>query len=220
MTEIDAFIDILESSGTELQVDELCKINSLISGMSTSQQLGLSGELTPKANSRLYHAMNRIVLIPAAKEHVAFSYFAGRIEQELELGDSLLEELLQALAATGYLALVSLVITVIKRDRLSLMQLEKAEKIIDEKTFMKEATAFRYREAVKAGFILNSEDVLRLLSMRAYSTLDYILESKAATKEGLGVFSEPQLGEKDRKIKRGLYEKASQVLSESSRADS
>ncbi|MEV5025869.1 hypothetical protein [Paenibacillus sp. LPE1-1-1.1] len=128
--------------------------------------------------------------------------------------------MLHAFAATGYLALVSLVIAAIKRDRLSLRQLEQAGKIIEDKTFMKEATAFRYREAVKAGFILNSEDVLSLLSMRAYSTLDYILERKAATREGLSVFSEPQLGEKDRKIKRGLYEKASQVLSESSRADS
>lgn len=201
-------------------MDELCKINSLISEMNISRQLGLSGELTPKANSRLYYAMNRIVLIPAAKEHIAYFYFAGRIEKELRLGDSLLEELLQAFAATGYLALVSLLITEIKRDRLSLMQLEKAEKIIEDKTFMKEATAFRYREAVKAGFILNSENVLSLLSMRAYSTLDYILERKAVTKEGLNVFSEPQLGEKDRKIKRSLYEKASQVLSESSRAES
>ncbi|MEV5025870.1 hypothetical protein [Paenibacillus sp. LPE1-1-1.1] len=81
MTEIDALIDILESSGTELQVDELSKINSLISEMNISRQLGLSGELTSKANSRLYHAMNQIVLIPAAKEHIAYSYFAGRIEK-------------------------------------------------------------------------------------------------------------------------------------------
>lgn len=125
-----------------------------------------------------------------------------------------MEELLQACSATGYLALVSLLIDAVKRDRLTVIQLEKAENIVDNEVFIKEATAFRYRESVKAGELLNTDDLLKLLNRRAYTTLDFILERKAVTKEALEVFWEPEIGERDKKIKESLYRKAKKLLSE------
>ncbi|MDQ8737407.1 hypothetical protein [Paenibacillus sp. LHD-38] len=214
MTDIKALIDILESSELELHKDELLIINSFISEMDTNQQLRLNGDLTHKANYRLFHAMNQTVLIPGAKEHIAFSYFSASFAKEHRVGDHLLEELLQAFSATGYLALVSLLINALKRDRLTVIQLEKAEKMMDNEVFIKEASAFRYRVAVKEGKLLNTDDLLKLLNMRAYTTLDFVLERKAVTKEALGGFWEPVIVERDKKIKESLYRKAKQLLSE------
>jgi hypothetical protein len=198
---------LLESSNDEQLGAELQKMNSLISKMDTDEQLGLAGELSNIGLRRLYSLMNSTVMVQGAKEHLAYGYFVVRIKQQ-GLDDELLAELLQAYSETEFLAIASILIDALKRDVMTVSQLEAAEKIVIDQTFLKEATAFKYRVAAKAGLLLNREDIKILLNLRAYSTLAFVLDENAVAQAALDLFHDPIDGEKDKKKKRALFQKA------------
>lgn len=198
---------LLETSNQEHLEDELLKMNSLISKMDIGEQLGLAGELSNIGMRRLYALMNHTVMVQGAKEHLAYAYFEDRIKQQ-GMDDDILAELLQAYSETEFIAIASILIDALKCDVMTVSQLEAAEKTVFDQTFLKEANAFKYRVAAKAGMLLNREDIKILLNLRAYSTLAFVLDKNAVAQAALDLFHEPIDGEKDKKMKRALFQKA------------
>ena len=199
----------------EIEVDDLIlQVNQVLAMMDAHEQMDIHGALSSDGINRVYAIRNKITIHPHAKEHIVWSYFKHRISGKDSLSDDLIQEMLQEYEENKFLAVESLFVDSLKNDVLSLSQIEVAENILSGKAFLKESISFKCREIIRSGNSLNADEVSKLIELRAFSTLDFALDKKAITMEGLERFVEPVNSEKDRKIKLVLFQKANKIKAE------
>jgi hypothetical protein len=170
--------------------------------------MNLFSELSTEAINRIYPLLDKIAIHNHTREHITWTYYKQRIHGLSSLSSDIFQDILNVYLIFKFLALESLVIEMLKTDILSLTQVKIAEKVFLSKAFSKESVAFKYRDMIRSGKKLNSEDVLELLQLRAYTTLDFAIEKNAITTDGLNQIVEPVEKEKDRKTRMALFQKA------------
>ncbi|WP_409344043.1 hypothetical protein [Paenibacillus sp. MBLB4367] len=205
----------LSVDASELE-SKLERVQSLISGMDISEQMTIHASLSKEALRGLFSIRDRITLSLDTVELVVWTYFKQRVqENEDRLNDEWETSLVEEYKASRNIALESLIIGLLKRDRIPPMQLERLESTFSCKAFQKEAAAFRARSVVGSGGMLSEDQVLRLMERKAYAALAFAMDNKALTQEALGLFSMPEKCAEDRKAKQSLFEKAQKLLDKS-----
>jgi hypothetical protein len=184
------------------------ELNSIINQLDNREQMNLFSELSTEAINRIYPLLDKIAIHNHTREHITWTYYKQRIHGLSSLSSDIFQDILNVYLIFKFLALESLVIEMLKTDILSLTQVKIAEKVFLSKAFSKESVAFKYRDMIRSGKKLNSEDVLELLQLRAYTTLDFAIEKNAITTDGLNQIVEPVEKEKDRKTRMALFQKA------------
>jgi hypothetical protein len=206
-------INALFEKVATIQEEDLSKLISIINNLDLSQQMEIHGDLSGRALNGLYLLRHKVSLSSHAKEHISWKYFNQRIKQSSGIiSDSILKEIVNEYVSNKYLALESLIIEAIKQDNLSKDQLTRIESNFNSKAFKKEIFAYRCRDIVLGGGLLDESQVVELLSSRAYSTLELALENSAITRKGLEQFLEPVDSNADKKRKELLFKKARNLL--------
>ncbi|AIQ53744.1 hypothetical protein [Paenibacillus sp. FSL R7-0331] len=192
------------------------QLNRLLPLLKVVEQAELHGHLSKAQLIRLYHMLPLLSLHTSVQEHVTWKYFNDKVcedcLQSTYLSRELLDELTACYRQNNYMSLESIVIENLKADRISPSDGADLDTLFLGKAFRKEAAAFTCREIVRTGGILNKEQVIQLLELRAYKSLEFALNSKGVNKEGLLVFQNPATQEMDGKAKVRLYQLAQKRL--------
>ncbi|GAA0134691.1 hypothetical protein YSY43_15310 [Paenibacillus sp. YSY-4.3] len=200
----------------QLSLSELAaEINDIISEHELSEQLELNGSINKKQLARLYSVLHLVDLDSSVKEHIAWDYFKNKYEETNTryISEDLLEEIVETYTKSKYLGLESVIIDALKTDRIQLNQILNLEKIFFSKAFIKESVAFKYREIVRNGGILDKEQVVTLLKYRAYTSLEFAIDQHAVSNDALLEIRKPSPQENDRKLREKLFYKAQKLYS-------
>ncbi|MUG46444.1 hypothetical protein [Paenibacillus woosongensis] len=201
-----------------LSLSELAaEINDIISQHELSEQLELHGSINKKQLARLYSVLNLVHMDSSVKEHITWNYFKNKCDETdtTYINEELLEEIVETYRESKYLGLESLIIDALKTDKIQLNQISKLEKCFFSKAFIKESVAFKHREIIRDGGILDKEQVVTLLKYRAYTTVELAIDQSAVSKDGLIEVRKPNPHENDRKLREKLFHKAQNLYSHS-----
>ncbi|WP_110930291.1 hypothetical protein [Paenibacillus bouchesdurhonensis] len=199
-----------------LDLSELAaEINHIISKHELSEQLELNGKINKQQLNRLFSVLNLVDMDPSVKEHITWNYFKNKCDETdtTYINEELLEEIIANYMENQYLGLESVIIDALKTDRIQLNQILNLEKIFFSKAFIKESVAYKYREIVRNGGILDKEQVATLLKYRAYTSLEFAIEQHAVSKDGLNEIHKPNNHENDRRLREKLFYKAQKLYS-------
>lgn len=202
--------------GDRLSLSELAaEINHIFSQHKLSEQLELHGSINKKQLARLYSVLNLVHMDSSVKEHITWYYFKNKCDETdtSYINEELLEEIVENYKESKYIGLESLIINALKTDRIQLNQISNLEKSFFSKAFIQESVAFKYREIVRNGGILDKEQVVTLLKYRAYRSLEFSIDQHAVSNDGLLEIRKPSPQENDRKRKENLYNKAQKLYS-------
>ncbi|WP_019635275.1 hypothetical protein [Paenibacillus fonticola] len=210
-------LKICESLNSDgLSLSELAtEINHIISQHKLSEQLELNGSINKQQLARLYSVLNLVHMDSSVKEHITWSYFKNKYEETntTYISKELLEEVVETYKDSKYLGLESLIIDALKTDKIQLNQISMLEKSFFSKAFIKEAVAFKHREIVRNGGILDKEQVATLLKYLAYTSLEFAIDQHAVSNDGLLEIRKPSPQENDRRLKENLFNKAQKLYS-------
>lgn len=199
-----------------LSLSELAaEINHIISQHELSEQLELNGSINKQQLARLYSVLNLVHMDSSVKEHVTWNYFKNKYEETLTtyISEELLDEIVENYRENKYLGLESLIVDALKTDRIQLNLISKLEKSFFSKAFIKESVAFKHREIVRNGGILDKEQVVTLLKYRAYTSLEFAIDQHAVSNDGLLEIRKPNPQENDRRLREKLFYKAQKLYS-------
>lgn len=211
------FLKISESLDSDrLSLSELAaEINDIISQYELSEQLELNGSINKQQIARLYSVLNLVHMDSSVKEHITWNYFKNKCDETdtTYISEELLEKIVENYRESKYLGLESLIIDALITDRIQLNQVSNLEKSFFSKAFIRESVAFKYREIVRNGGVLDKEQVVTSLKYRAYTTLELAIEQYAVSKDGLLEIRKPNPHENDRRLREKLFNKAQKLYS-------
>lgn len=212
-------VKICESLDSDrLSLSELAsEINDIISQHELSEQLELNGSINKQQLARLYSVLNLVHMDSSVKEHITWNYFKNKCDETdtTYISEELLKEIVETYTESKYLGLESLIIDALKTDKIQLNQISILEKSIFSKAFIKESVAFKHREIIRDGGILDKEQVVTLLKYRAYTTVELAIDHHAVSKDGLLEIRKSSPQENDRKLREKLFNKAQKLYSHS-----
>lgn len=205
---LNKFIEENISSSSVIQ-----GINDILKEITTDQQLHMHSLLTPLALKTLFELRDELQLNYYAKEHIVWWYFNQNFQNKSgrEL-DPLLFVLLDEYRKNKYIALESLIVTLINNEGLTTTQIEKAIEIFDFSIIEKPLAGYRVKRKIRHGEALDSNDTAELIRLNNFEVLELALKSELITEEGLRLFNYPDDGARNRKSKLRLYQLAQSQL--------
>lgn len=184
------------------------KVNDIIPQLNTSEQLGIHSDLSDASLEAIYKYRNELIFIDSAKEHIVWFYFHKLVENiPSSISDTLLNDILEEYVRVRYLALESILIGLIMKEKITQEQLDKNESIFQSKAFRKQLLCREARIQVRTGVVLNKESVQKLLEVTAYDVLERAIDANTITEDAYSLFVCPSQGESHRKAKQRLFDK-------------
>jgi len=202
------YIDKINYLFEKLYYDEVDykELNGLLFKISVENQLQIHNDLTEKAIIGLYNLKDRLNLNQYVIEHLEWSYFKNLISDENKINDALLKEIINEYKRTKFIAIESILIDLIKEDKITPLQLEEIKNNLQSNEISKQALIFESKNKANLGIKITAEETKKLLEVKAFEFLKYCLEKKAIEKDALELFLKPKTGETSRKIKNILFE--------------
>ncbi|UKS29654.1 hypothetical protein LOZ80_12260 [Paenibacillus sp. HWE-109] len=197
---------LLESPHHDKQVVD--KVNVIISKLGTSDQLGIHSDLSNASLQAVYKYRNELLFIDDAKEHIVWFYFRKMIENTAHaISDTILDEIIAEYKRANYIALESIIIDLIKKERLSQEQVDRIKVIFQSNAFRKQVICFKAKTLLENGMCLNREIVQELLAVKGYEVLELAIDNNALTNDTYVLFVCPIQGEDNRKAKQRFFDK-------------
>lgn len=191
------------------------KITDLLAQLDPSGQQQIHSLLSYPALKLIYELREDLHLAGEAREPLIWWYFRTELRRNDNRFDSVLFSMLLEEAAKHYtVALESIIIQALKSDALTSDQVSDAGRVFSSQAFLKESYAYQCRSCISEGDQLQSEQVKRLLELRAYSTLELALDrgGKTLSPDGLALLVAQYRGEADKKIRANLARKVQSLL--------
>lgn len=124
-----------------------------------------------------------------------------------------MEQILKDYKKTSFLALESLIVKLLKEDRLSENHFEKLKRSFDSKMIEKEIYSNRIRSKIKGKFPLSESELLKLFEYENYKLIEDALAQELIERSALPLFRLPNKGDKNKNIKTVLFNKATKLNS-------
>ncbi|MFP4978657.1 hypothetical protein ACE6ED_24845 [Paenibacillus sp. CN-4] len=180
------------------------KVNELLSKIEDREELSLHSILSKNALQFIYRNRSEILFTgEGVREHVLWRYFSDQIAEN-PVSEDFLESLLQEYKATKYIGLESVVVSALKSDLLTEMQVLKVSGRISTHVVQKECYAFQIRKKIQLGQSLTEKEIAILLDNRLYSTIELAFDKQSISSDGLMLLMKPYDGEQDKKLRRKL----------------
>ncbi|MCG7409201.1 hypothetical protein MH117_17425 [Paenibacillus sp. ACRRX] len=188
-------------------------VNAALFHLSHEEKSRLYSDLTEAALNGLYPLLDELLLPTEAKEHLTYRYFLvlSKVAAQHRMDRRLLQQISREYDRTSYVALESLLISLLKENRIHEGDLDILEHI-HTKAMIKETFASRVRAKIANGKYLSTDDVKKLLEYKKYAMLQEALLQNAVEYETLYLFVPPNTGDQNYKHKNRLYLCASQLL--------
>lgn len=188
------------------------RVNELLSKIEDREQLSLHSILSKDALQFIYRNRSDVFFNgEGAREHVLWRYFSDQMAGN-PVSEDFLESLLQEFRATKYIGLESVVVSALKSDLLTEMQVLKVNERISTTVVQKECYAFHIRKKVQLGQSLAEKEIAKLLDNRLYSTIELAFDKQSISSDGLMLLIKPFDGEKDKKLRRKLSQLAQRLI--------
>ncbi|MEY9092581.1 hypothetical protein [Paenibacillus sp. RC84] len=189
------------------------KIQDLFSNLSVIEAARIFVDLSNEAISGLYLVLDDLRTTNEAKEHIMYKYYVTKIEERANelLEDSLVEQIISDYTKTSFLALESLMVKVLKEDRIKENQFEKIKRCFDSKIIEKEIYSSTIRSNIGSGIKLNENVIIKLFEYEKYKIIEDAIDQSLIEFTALSLFKLPDKGDKNKKIKTTLYNKASKL---------
>ncbi|MDT8975086.1 hypothetical protein RQP50_02375 [Paenibacillus sp. chi10] len=186
-------------------------VDSILATLSTFELAQLHGDLNNQALNGIYNMINCLEIPTEAKEHVTYRYFLVLTEQHEQLNNALFLQIINEYKKTKYLALESLIVYLLKEDKVNENDLILL-KDIGTPVIIKEIYAKMMRSKIEKNQMLTDEDVKQLLRYEKYKILECALDKNLVEYLALRLFHFPEEGERNKKHKKVLFLKATQLL--------
>ncbi|WP_371368293.1 hypothetical protein SRRS_19260 [Sporomusa rhizae] len=184
------------------------KLAKSFSKLDVSEQLSLHSELPLQVLDTLVRLRNKIDVVNNVKEHLVWHYYYHLLFDNNVVDDLVLEELITCYQEEKYIVLESIIINLLKKHKLEGYQIENIKTAVESREIAKYVVDFEIRN----GKIVDKETIKKLYELRAYETLNYILENNSLELDTLNEFRNPEQTEMDRKTKMKLYQKAQIII--------
>lgn len=206
---ISAISDLLIKPIESNTVDQM---NVLLSRLTNIELAQIHGFLEFDALEKLNKLANELNLSLEAKEHIAYKYYLLLTNQQQNaINTELLLEIIEVYKETSYNALESLLILLLKEDKIHYNDVAFLKKI-DSKTVKKEIFLRSIRVKISNKQIILYDEVLELLNLNQYKILEDILDKNLLEKETLCLFINLNDEEKFKKSKKKLAMRAQKLL--------
>ncbi|WP_028545647.1 hypothetical protein [Paenibacillus taiwanensis] len=188
-------------------------VNAALFHLSNEEKIQLHNNLTDAALNGLYPLLDQLLLPTEAKEHMMYKYFlvVSNAAAQQQVDSRLLLQICSEHDRTSYVAFESLLISLLKEDRIHESDLTILEHI-HTKAIIKETFASKMRAQTASGKQLSPNDVKKLLEYEKYAMLQEALLQNDVAYEALSLFVLPNKGERNYKYKNRLHLCASQML--------
>ncbi|MBP1991160.1 hypothetical protein [Paenibacillus eucommiae] len=197
---------LFEASDHDKQVID--KINKIISFLDTDEQLRIHSDLSEVSLKGIYTYRNEININDHAKEHITWWYFRQMVDTiPPMIPDKMLNEIIDEYRRVKYIALESIILNLMKNERLSLKQVDSLKSEFHSKAFHKEAISFKAKNLIRSRIFLDKEFVGELLQAKAYDVLEFAIDNHILAEESFVLFMHPSQGEENGKVKKRLFDK-------------
>lgn len=192
MSRIKIINEILKDS-VIVTDDTAARLNHIFSTITVFEQASLYSDLTDVSLSAIVKYKEKLNLSSEALEHIVWYFYKRELDKRKSdfVDDKLLSLMVDDYAATNFLAIESLIIEEMKNDAVTESQIASLSKVFQSKIFLKELYIYKCRNALSNDKPLSKEEVLLLVSYRAYKLLNTALEKRLISKEGLGCLTIP-----------------------------
>ncbi|MFE6796496.1 hypothetical protein [Paenibacillus chitinolyticus] len=190
------------------------KVQSLFSNLSVRDAAGIFGDLSNEAIFGLYLILDDLKTTNEAKEHIIYKYYGLKIKEQANetVEGSLVEQIFGDYKKTSFLALESLIVKILKEDRISENHFEKLKESFDSKIIEKEIYSNRIRSKIRGKFPLSESELLKLFEYENYKLIEDALAQELIEYSALPLFRLPNKGDKNKKIKTVLFNKATKLI--------
>lgn len=171
--------------------------------MPLNEQLDLQQLLPDASLAYILEHRQLLSLRSEVIEHMLWRHY-----QQSVWSTSLLQELLAEYRRERFIALESVVIEAIKRNKLTEQQAALIIENMPNSEVKRQLLLWQMRIKIQAASSFNRAQAESLLQHRGYTLLIEALEAKLIANADLSLFKEPASNERDRKWKRQLYNKA------------
>jgi hypothetical protein len=203
---------LFENSEKETNIHE--KLNLTLLNFTIIELANIHGDLSKKALFGLYSMLGVVQMPTEAKEHVIYKYYLSLIPEHSNeiVEDYILEQILRDFKSTSYLALESLLVKLLKEDRISDSNLDEIKNTCKSKIIDKEVFSSEIRSKIKNKIKLTENDVQKLREFEKYYIIETALDNDLIERHNLLLFELPVPGDKNKKIKTIIFTKASKLL--------
>lgn len=219
MESTDAWITQLKQVLQQNEREELLVqlVNSLLSQIHQSEHHRIPSMLDSSSVERLMRIRHKLNLGRTVKDDWIWWFYHSKVGSAIfPVDNTLLNKIIETYQKEPSEGLASVVSGLFKRDLLTVAQVDLIASTVANKEIQKRVVIYRAEKDITDGRLLNRDQIQSLLSLRAYDTLNKMLDRKAFAPAGLELFEEPQVGESDSKHKRKLYERAKQICEDNS----
>lgn len=186
-------------------------VDSILSTLTTVELGQMHGDLTNQALSGIHNMLNCIEISTEAKEHITYKFYLLLTEQHEQLNSALFLQIINEYKETKYLALESLIVYLLKEDKINEKDLTLL-KDIGTTVIVKEIYANMMRSKIEKKEILTDDDVKQLLKYEKYKILECALDKNIVDYHALRLFQMPEEGASNKRHKKVLFLKATQLL--------
>ncbi|MFD7522622.1 hypothetical protein [Paenibacillus chitinolyticus] len=190
------------------------KVQSLFSNLSVRDAAGIFGDLSNEAIFGLYLILDDLKTTNEAKEHIIYKYYGLKIKEQANetVEGRLVEQILEDYKKTSFLALESLIVKMLKEERISENHFEKLKGSLDREIIEKEIYCNRIRSKIRGKFSLSESELLKLFEYENYKLIEDALAQELIECSALPLFRLPDKGDKNKKIKTVLFNKATKLI--------
>jgi hypothetical protein len=198
-TEIVAILDTF-------QEDAAKKIESIINKLDIDERINALSSFSYQQFSKLYLLSKDLKIDNWIIEHIYYQYY-----NLAPVTDEMITQLLNDFSKSGFIALKSAAINLLKEDLVTECQIERIMNEITDKEVTKQVFLNNVRKKLKSSQ-LNESEITQLIEYEAFNLLLEIVEKDMLSKDILQLFVEPADGEKHKKKKQLIFQIAQKKL--------
>lgn len=201
---------VLENTSDRDKVIKLT--NELLNTISISEQLEIHSLLSFRSLEKLITIQENLDLNTDVKEHLLWFYFKQKIEKNDQSEVTfIINAIVKYYQKEPLIALESLIIDMFKKNIIKDEHVEIVNQYFFSSEIKKQLLIYRIHKSISEGNFINDKDIESLLNMRAFTTIEEIINKGFLKKTAYHIFKEPTPGEKDAKHKKRLFEKVSKL---------
>lgn len=191
-------------------LERIEKINQALIDSNPDEQHMLGSALSTEALEEIYKIKENLTISKSVEEHLLYSYYLNTSKTSVSNG--VIKRLIEDYSSKMFISLVSIVVGWIKKERLSMEQIEVIKQNFKDQEVEKQLLKLSVKNDLKNGKNLSSKDITELLDKKFFDVLESALDFNLVEVEALDKFSSPLKGEKDKKHRKMLYEKAQSII--------
>ncbi|WP_223070544.1 hypothetical protein [Paenibacillus caui] len=186
------------------------ELNFLLSQVENDEIEGIHGDLCDDALQYISSNIDEMSLPTGAKEHLLYKKYALLIDSMKSYDEKFLLDLVNDYQKYSFLALESLIIEMLKKDRISIQYFDLLDGLSE--TIRKEIFASLVRNKIREKVLLSAEETEQLYLYEKFTILEDAIENKLIDSSVLMKLTLLDVEGESKKRKESLRSKAEKAL--------